>query len=65
MTDHLSNNDVHDLLEEARRIFDERSAQTIEGSTAIKAARRAMVLLQLGLLRTEITQQLLEPWPPE
>jgi hypothetical protein len=46
----LSDNQVHDRLVAAERALGSDEAATVRGDTAITAARRALNLLQFGLV---------------
>lgn len=46
----LSDNEVHDRLVAAYNALGERPGATTRGDTALKAARKALRLLQLGLV---------------
>lgn len=46
----LSDNEIDDRLKAAREALGEAPGQTIEGDTAISAARQALHLLSLGLI---------------
>jgi hypothetical protein len=51
MTDRkLSDNQVHDRLVAAAEALAGPEAETLRGQTALDTARKAMVLLQLGLV---------------
>lgn len=50
MAEKLSDNAVHDRLVAAREALGDEAGATVRGDTAIEAARKAMVLLQLGLI---------------
>ena len=46
----LTDNDVHDLLCKAREVLGSGESETVRGQTALIAARRALVLLQIALV---------------
>lgn len=46
----LSDNEIHGLLVAAGEALGREPGATVRGDTAIKAARRALVLLQFGLV---------------
>ncbi|RAI34529.1 hypothetical protein [Rhodoplanes serenus] len=46
----LSDNEVHDRLVAACDVLGDRSGATTRGDTALKAARKALRLFQLGLV---------------
>lgn len=47
----LSDNEVHDRLVAAERALGDRPASTTRGGTALSAARKALVVLQFGLIK--------------
>ena len=50
MATKLSDNQVHDLLVAAREALGNDDGLTVHGQTALKAARKALVLLQIGVV---------------
>ena len=50
MSENLSDTEVYDLLFSAMTALGTRDGATARGDTSIKAARRALLLLQLGLV---------------
>lgn len=46
----MTDEEVHDHLVAAREALGDRTARTARGETALATARRAMVILQFGLV---------------
>ncbi|WP_290687303.1 MULTISPECIES: hypothetical protein [unclassified Haematobacter] len=53
MSEKLNDDQVYERLHAALIALGAQDGETVRGDTAIKTARRAMLLLQLGLLSTE------------
>jgi hypothetical protein len=49
LTDKLSDIDVHDRLYAARNALGDEEAETVEGNTAIEAARKALSLFNAAI----------------
>lgn len=49
----LSNNAISDRLTAARELLGEEPGATIEGNTALETARRALALLNMGLVAAD------------
>ena len=49
----LTDNQVHDRLIAAMETLGSASGETVHGDTAIKAARRSLVLMQLAVLTAQ------------
>jgi hypothetical protein len=65
----LSDNEAHDRLHAAREALGEEAGETVRGDTVLKAARRALSLLQFGLLKaaedgTDKVEGIIDP-PPD
>jgi hypothetical protein len=52
----LSDNEIDDRLKAARAVLGEEHGATIPGETALKAARKALELLSLGLIAAGLKQ---------
>jgi hypothetical protein len=55
----LSDNEIDDRLKAARALLGEEHGATVAGETALKAARKALELLSLGLIAAGLKQ----PYP--
>ncbi len=51
MTDKLSDIEVHNRLYAARNALGEEEAATVEGNTAIEAARKALALFNSAMMK--------------
>jgi hypothetical protein len=57
----LSDNQIGDLIEEGRRLFENQAGETLRGETTLKAVRLALVSLQAGLVLAEAQDMDLNP----
>lgn len=57
MSEKLSDNQVHDALHAAIEALGERDATTVRGRTALEAARKALRLLQAGLVFAMVREE--------
>lgn len=53
----LSDNEIDDRLKAARDVLGEAPGQTVEGHTALSAARKALHLLSLGLIAATVKRE--------
>jgi len=51
LPDKLSDIDVHDRLHAAREALGDEPAETVEGNTAIEAARKALALFNAAMIK--------------
>lgn len=51
MADKLTDDQAYDRLHAALLAIGKEEGQTVRGNTSLKAARRALALLQMGLLK--------------
>lgn len=49
----LNDNQVHDRLHAAMEVLGNAEGETVHGDTALKTARRSLMLLQLGVLTSQ------------
>lgn len=57
----LTDTQAHDRLHAAREALGEASGETVHANTALEAARKALVLLQFGLIAASERQPEQEP----
>jgi hypothetical protein len=53
----LSDNEVDDRLKAARELLGKDDGETVAGNTALNAARRALELISLGLIKAGLKQR--------
>ena len=58
----LTDTQAHDRLHAAREALGEASGETVQANTALEAARKALVLLQFGLIAA--SEKTSEQGPP-
>ena len=57
MSDKLSDIEVHDRLFAAREALGDETAETVEGNTALEAARKALSLFNTAMIRVIVRRE--------